>query len=199
MIRTPQALLPYLLALAVVLGGWLWHLGDTLDASGRAVEQGVADIGGPFALTDQTGAVRRDTDFRGRLMLIYFGFSNCPDVCPTTLAVMADALDQLGTKADGIVPIFITVDPARDTPEILSIYMKAFGPQFVGLTGDAAAIAAVEKEYHVFTTRRVLPGGGYTMDHSSVLYLMGPDGKYLRHWDEAILPDQLARDLEKIF
>jgi protein SCO1/2 len=130
-------------------------------------------------------------------MLIYFGFTNCPDVCPTTLAVMGDALEKLGTKASAITPVFITTDPARDTPPVVAQYVKAFGPEFVGLTGDEKAIAAVEKAYRVYAKRRDLPGGGYSIDHSSVIYLMGPDGKYVRHYDEAISPDDLAKDLEK--
>ncbi len=197
MIRTPQALIPYLIALTFVLSGWIWHLGDSVPGFGSATVQGTAHVGGPFALIDQTGAVRKDSDFRGRLMLVYFGYSNCPDVCPTTLGVMADAMDRLGPKAKGVVPIFITTDPARDTPKVLALYMKAFGPEFVGLTGDPSAIAAAEKAYHVYAKRRDLPGGGYAMDHSSVVYLMGPDGNFLKAYDDALLPDQLAKDLEK--
>ena len=197
MIRTPQALIPYLLALVMVLAGGLWHMGDAVPGIGRTVESGTASVGGPFSLIDQTGATRSDADFRGKLMLIYFGYSNCPDVCPTTLAVIADALQKMGDKAARVVPIFITTDPARDTPKVLGLYMKAFGPEFVGLTGDAATVDAVGKEFHVYSRRRDLPGGGYAMDHTSVLYVMGPDGKYLTHYDEAISPDDLAKDLEK--
>ena len=197
MIRTPQALIPYLLALTIVLAGWLWHMGDALPRMGSIASEGTAMVGGPFRLTDQTGTVRSDADFKGKLMLIYFGYSNCPDVCPTTLAVMADALTKMGAKADHVAPIFITTDPARDTPKILALYMNAFGPQFIGLTGDDAALAAVEQEFHVFTKRRDLGDGNYAMDHSSVLYVMGPDGKFLTHYDEAISADELAKDLLK--
>lgn len=197
MMRTPKALIPYLLALAAILGGYLWYLGDQVGKPGQVIGMGTPTVGGPFTLIDQTGAKRSDTDFRGRFMLIYFGFANCPDVCPTTLAVMGDALEKMGPKGKAIVPIFITTDPARDTPPKVGQYVKAFGPQFIGLTGDDKSIEAVEKEYRVYAKKRDLPGGGYAIDHSSVIYLMGPDGKYVRHYDDAISPADLARDLEK--
>jgi protein SCO1/2 len=197
MIRTPQALIPYVLAFALVAAGWLWHLGDSVPGTGRVTEQGVATIGGPFALIDQTGAPRRDSDFRGKFMLVYFGFSNCPDICPTTLGVMAEALEKLGPRADRFVPIFITTDPSRDTPAILAQYMKAFGPSFVGLTGDAASVEAAGKAYRVYAKRRELPGGGYAMDHTSILYLMDAKGEFVRHYNEGLSPDELAADLAK--
>src|SRR4029079_16728335 len=99
MIRTPKALVRCLLALAVILGGYLWYLGDQVGRPGQVTGIGTATVGGPFTLIDQTGVQRRDTDYRGKFMLIYFGFANCPDVCPTTLAVMGDALEKMGPKA----------------------------------------------------------------------------------------------------
>jgi protein SCO1/2 len=163
------------------------------------VTTGEIAVGGPFQLIDQNGKKVSDADFRGRFMLIYFGYSFCPDVCPTTLGVMAQALDKLGN--DRIVPVFITIDPARDTPKVLKQYMAAFGPRFVGLTGDDAAIEKVEKAYRVYARKRPLdparPDGNYAMDHSSVMYLVGPDGKVVTYYDEAISPDDLAADLKK--
>ena len=197
MIRTPAALIPYLLMLACFIGGLLWHAGDLTPRLGRNVAFGTADIGGGFALTDQNGIARTEADFHGRFMLIYFGYSDCPDVCPTTLNMIADALAKLGPKAARIVPVFITVDPARDTPPVLGTYMKSFGPQFVGLTGSAKAIAAVEHAYHVYVVRHALPGGGYAFDHSSAIYLMGPDGRFVAYFDESIGPDGLARALRE--
>jgi protein SCO1/2 len=108
---------------------------------------------------------------------------------------MAEALQKMGAEGQRVVPVFITIDPERDTPKVLADYMKAFGPQFVGLTGSVAAIKDVEKEYRVYAVKRPLEKGGYGMDHSSVLYLMGPNGKLVSFYDEAISPDDLAKDL----
>jgi protein SCO1/2 len=148
-------------------------------------------------LTDQSGKRVSDKDFRGRYMLIYFGYSFCPDVCPTTLAVMAQALEKLGDRSRQVAPILITIDPERDTPKVLEDYVKAFGPSFVGLTGSADEIKAAEKKYRVYAVKKPLEGGNYGMDHSSVIYLMGPDGKLVSFYDEAISPDDLAKELKQ--
>lgn len=199
MLRNNPHLIPYMLLAAALAGGLLWHEAGTAPGLGRNIVTGQAQIGGPFRLTDQSGATKTDLDFRGRYRLIYFGYSFCPDVCPTTLAVMGQALDKLGGDAVRVVPIFITIDPERDTPKVLRDYVKAFGPNFVGLTGSKAAIAQVEKEYRVYAQKKPLdpahPERGYGMDHSSVIYLMGPDGRLVSFYDEAISPDDLAKDL----
>src|SRR5690349_22991539 len=150
MLRNHKALIPYLLLVAALAGGILWHESENVPGLGRVVSTGQADVGGPFQLTDQAGKRVSDKDFRGRYMLIYFGYSFCPDVCPTTLAVMAQALEKLGGRAARVAPIFITIDPERDTPKVLDDYMKAFGPSFVGLTGSPAEIEGVEKKYRVY-------------------------------------------------
>jgi cytochrome oxidase Cu insertion factor (SCO1/SenC/PrrC family) len=195
MLRNSRALIPYLLLVAALAGGVLWYESSRVPGLGRIVTSGAPDVGGPFTLTDHNGKTVTDRDFRGRYMLIYFGYSFCPDVCPTTLGVMAEALQKAGGKAQRIAPVFITIDPERDTPQVLGDYMKAFGPQFIGLTGSPAAIKDVEKKYRVYAAKRPLDKGGYGMDHSSVLYLMGPDGKMISFYDEAISPDELAKDL----
>jgi protein SCO1/2 len=195
MLRNRQALIPYLLLVAALIGGVLWYESEKVPGLGRVVTTGQADVGGPFQLTDQSGKRVSDKDFRGRYMLIYFGYSFCPDVCPTTLAVMAQALEKLGDQSRRITPILITIDPERDTPKVLEDYVKAFGPSFVGLTGSANEIKDVEKKYRVYAVKRPLEGGNYGMDHSSVIYLMGPDGKLVSFYDEAISPDDLAKDL----
>src|SRR6185312_6053968 len=168
MLRTPEALVPYLLALACLSAGGLWHGANQLAPS-RVVTTGTAQVGGPFALIDQEGRRRTDAEFRGRWMLVYFGYTNCPDVCPTTMALMADVLKQLGARGNRIVPIFITLDPARDTPKVLKLYVRAFGARFVGLTGSEQEIATVAREYRVYRAKRPLPGGDYAVDHSSVI------------------------------
>ena len=197
MIRTPIALVPYALMATAVAAGLLWREGDMTARLGASVATGTAQIGGPFALTDQDGRTRTEADFRGRFMLVYFGYSYCPDVCPTTLAMASDALSKLGAKAPRVVPVFITVDPARDKPAVLKTYLASFGKDFVGLTGDAKKIESVTQEYHVYSVKRPLPGGAYAMDHSSVLYLMGPDGRFVTYYEDVIGPDGLAKDLEK--
>jgi cytochrome oxidase Cu insertion factor (SCO1/SenC/PrrC family) len=200
MLRNRQALIPYLLLVAALAGGLLWYQSAQEPQLGRVVSTGKMDVGGPFRLTDHTGKPRGDADFRGRYMLIYFGFTFCPDVCPTTLAVMAEALDKLGPDAKNVVPVFITIDPERDTPKVLADYMKAFGPSFVGLTGSVAQIKDVEKKFRVYAVKRPLEGSkgkDYGVDHSNVLYLVGPDGKTVSFYSEAISPDDLAKDLKQ--
>ena len=195
MIRTPQALIPYLLAAAAVMAGILWQAGENVARLGSVRSQGIATIGGPFSLVDQNGIRRHAEDFRGRYMLVFFGYSYCPDVCPTALASMADALDKID-KGERVVPVFVTVDPERDSPKVLKAYLKAFGPRFVGLTGDAKSIAAAARAYRVYYKKHPLEGGGYGMDHSSVIYLMGPDGTFIAYYDADIAPDALAAALK---
>jgi protein SCO1/2 len=193
--RAPTALIVLALLLAILAGGLLWYVSDLLPGE-QSSGMGVADIGGPFALTDQNGVRRTDKDFRGRYVLLYFGYSYCPDVCPTTLGVMADALAKLGPRAARIVPVFVTIDPERDRPPALKKYLAAFGPNFVGFTGSLADITKVAHEYRVYFAKHKLEGGGYAVDHSSVIYLLGPDGKLMKFYDESETPDQLAKDLK---
>lgn len=195
MIRTPTALVPYLVAAAMIVAGILWHEADQIGGVGRTVTTGTATIGGPFSLTDQNGRVRTQNDFRGRFMLIYFGYSYCPDVCPTTLAEMDAALGKLGSRRIRVVPVFISIDPERDTPQVLKVYMKAFGPDFVALTGSTQNIGKAAKAYHVYIRKHPLAGGNYSMDHSGVVYLMGPDGRFVTYYEGEIGPDKIAEDL----
>jgi protein SCO1/2 len=194
MIRTPIALIPYIFALAAFCGGLLWQLGDEA-APGSTQVYGTAVVGGPFTLMDQDGKTRTDQDFRGKFMLVYFGYTHCPDVCPLTLSVMAGALQELGASADRIVPIFVTVDPARDTPKIMREYVASFGPRFVGLTGTPQQIARVAREYHVYYAKQSPAHGGYEVNHSSVIYLMDTSGRFAADYDETLGPDGLAKAL----
>lgn len=202
MLRNRKVLIPYLLLVAALAGVALWHQSRQQPVGpGQVVSSGTIAVGGDFTLTDQDGKLRSSTDFRGRYMLVYFGFTSCPDICPTTLAVMADALDKMGPAGAKIVPVFITIDPERDTPKVLADYMKAFGPNFVGLTGSAAQIKDVEKKFRVYAVKRPLEGSqgkdaGYGVDHSNVMYLVGPDGKTVSFYTDAISPDDLAKDLK---
>ena len=199
--------------LIVILAGFLvGALGGaaalivTSSAQGPKVETtGTALIGGPFTLVDQNGKTVTDRDFRGKYMLIFFGYTFCPDVCPTTLAVEAEALDKIGARADKIVPIFITVDPMRDTPEKLKMYLSAFDglstsrPGFVGLTGTDEEIEKAADAYEVYYMAHLDGrfGGdeGYSVDHSGNVYLMDPEGKFVSYYSQGISPDELAADL----
>jgi protein SCO1/2 len=141
-----------------------------------------ARIGGPFALTDQNGRTVRDTDFAGRWRIVYFGYTYCPDVCPTDMAKIGQAMKILDKDAPRtsakVVPIFITVDPERDTPAVLKQFVANFHPRVVGLTGSPQAIAQVEKNYAVYAKKQQPgPGGGYMVDHLAVAFLMGPQGE----------------------
>jgi protein SCO1/2 len=153
-------------------------------------------IGGPFALTDQNGARRTDADFRGRLMLVYFGFTYCPDVCPTDLQQMGLAVEQLGPVGKMVQPIFITVDPARDTPEHLKDYMPLFHPRFVGLTGDAAEIREAARAYRVYYEKvERADKSDYTLDHSAFIYLMDRGGRYLGFFPPGTSAERLAETM----
>lgn len=168
------------LLIAAVTGlGALW-----LTRPGGPIGSGEALVGGPFTLTDQNGKRVTDQDFRGKYMLIFFGYTYCPDVCPGELQVMSAALDELGPVGEKIQPIFISIDPARDTPETMKLYVSNFHPRMVGLTGSDADIAAVAKAYRVYYAKAkgAENSPDYLMDHSTILYLMGPDGKFVKHF-----------------
>ncbi len=161
---------------------------------------GQALIGGPFALTDHTGKRVTDQDFRGRYTLVLFGFTFCPDICPSALQVMSAALDRLGPKADRFVPILITVDPERDTPMQLASYVQSFHSRLVGLTGTPAEIEAVVKAYRVYVRKVADPKStaGYSIDHTSLIYVMGPDGAYVTHFAHTTNADVMAERLAKL-
>ena len=161
---------------------------------------GLARIGGAFTLVDHTGQERTEADFRGRHALIYFGYSFCPDVCPTALADMLIALDELGPDAARVQPLFITIDPERDTPGVLKDYVANFHPRLVGLSGSPAQIGKAARVYRVYYARVEDPEAGenYLMDHSSVIYLMDPDGRYLTHFSHGTAPETMARRLREL-
>ena len=157
-------------------------------------------VGGAFILVDQDGRTVTDQDFLGSFLLVAFGYTHCPDVCPTTLMTMASALHLLGADAKAMRPVFITVDPARDTPAVVGKYAAAFGPSITGLTGTPEEIARVAKEYRVYyAEHRTGPGpNDYSMDHSSVLYLMSPDGAFIAPVRADQSGDEIAANLKKL-
>ncbi len=168
------------------------------ESPDRPAGTGESLIGGPFALTDAEGKRRSDAEFRGRHMLVFFGFANCPDFCPTALVTISQALETLGPKAEKIAPIFVTVDPERDTPAVLKNYAQNFDKRIVMLTGSAEDVAGAARAYRVYYAKRPLTAPGeYTMDHSAYIYLMGPDGKYLTHFRHGIAAADLAAALGK--
>jgi protein SCO1/2 len=172
--NTVYAIIGLLVAVMLLAaGGYLFLSGD---------QPAALTVGGPFALIDGDGHQVTDRTWRGKYMLVYFGYTFCPDVCPTTLSAVADAMDKLGATADKIQPLFITVDPKRDKPDVVKQYAAAFGPRIIGLTGSPEQIAAAAKAYRVYyAEHRTGPGpDDYSMDHSSVLYLMGPDGRFIQ-------------------
>ena len=151
-------------------------------------------FGGPFSLTDHRGNQVSDRDFRGRFMLIYFGFTRCTDTCPIDLPNIAQALDGLGSLAERVVPLFVTVDPERDTPEIMKSYLGSFDPRIVGLSGDRPAIDAMIRAYRAYARKVPLQGDDYTMDHTALVYLMGKDGRFIGAFNVEQPPAQAAQE-----
>jgi protein SCO1/2 len=162
---------------------------------------GGAVFGGPFVLQNSQGQTMRDSDFRGRWMLVYFGYTYCPDICPTTLSNIAHALGGLPkVDSDKLVPLFISLDPERDTPALIGDYAKAFSPALIALTGTPDQVAAAAKAYKVFYRKVVDKNNdpkAYTMDHSSLIYLMNPEGQFVTYYDDKITASAMSSDLKQ--
>jgi len=176
--RAPRILLlagAFLCGLVVVLAGIVQFAGRPSSAIGP----GIASVGGPFKLEDQNGKPVTDEDFKGRPFLVFFGYTHCPDICPTTLFELSEIMKSLGKDADRTAAVFITVDPERDTPAVLKDYLSNFDPHVRGLTGDPDAVAAALKAYRVYAKKVPLKDGDYTMDHTAVVYLMDKDGHFV--------------------
>lgn len=167
----------------------IWPRGETVTRP--------ADVGGPFRLIDHNGRPVTDADFKGKPFLVFFGFTHCPDVCPTALFEMSETLRRLGSDAEKTAGIFITVDPERDTPEKLKDYLSSFHPRIVGLTGTPAEIEAVTKAYRAYAKKVPLEGGGYTMDHSAIVYLMDRQGRFVAPFNLKRPADEAAADLRR--
>jgi protein SCO1/2 len=162
------------------------------SAGGVTLAQGVS-LGGPFTLVDQTGRTVTERDFAGRALLIYFGFTYCPDVCPTELGTIAATLDALGPAGERVTPVFISIDPERDTPEALADYVARFHPRMVGLTGSAEQVAQAARAFRVYYAK-VQPRDSttYLMDHSSFIYFVGPDGRVRSLFRPETTPEAMA-------
>ncbi|MBI2318743.1 MAG: SCO family protein [Betaproteobacteria bacterium] len=202
-LRTAMALAALATVAAAISLVWPQFSGDVGSAAMKAGLEPAAAPGGPFSLLDHTGKRVSDQTFRGSFLLIFFGYTYCPDFCPTTLQAIALAMDTLGGKSARIRPLFITIDPERDTPEALASYVGAFGHRIVGLTGTPEEIRKVANEYRVYfaKSRTGRPGDGdtshYTVDHSAFTYLMGPDGKYLTHFAYGVPPQTMAKAIRQ--
>jgi protein SCO1 len=185
---------------AAFLAGLVLCFGAVIMLSGRLstpVAQQIAAIGGPFKLTDQNGRTVTDQDFKGRPFLVFFGFTHCPDICPTTLFEVSEILRVLGSDADRTRALFITVDPERDTPAVMKDYLSSFDPHLSGLTGDPAGIAAVAKAYRVYYKKVPSDQGGYTMDHTAIVYLMDKEGRFVAPFSLKRTIEAAAADLRR--
>jgi protein SCO1/2 len=175
-----------LAAIAIVV----WPRGGNVAVSPSA-------IGGPFKLTDQNGQTVTADDFLGKPTLIFFGFTHCPDICPTALFDMSEVLRRLGSDAEKVNALFITVDPARDTAETLKTYLESFHARISALTGTEAEIEAVTKAYKAYAKKVPIEGGGYTMDHSAIVYLMDRAGRFVAPFNLKRPADEAAKDLRR--
>jgi protein SCO1 len=174
--------------LAAGLGGAVW-LGTRPEAT--------VPIGGPFDLVDGNGRVVTDRDFRGKWTLVYFGYTHCPDACPTALQDMANAVDLLGAKKRDVAIVFITVDPERDTPAVMKEYVSAFEAPITALSGSPEQVAKAAREYRVYFAKHPTKDG-YDMDHTSIIYVMDPQGRFVANFTHESSPEQIAGKLRTL-
>ena len=193
--RTSQILL----ILAAFVTGLVVFTGVFLYASGNLGSgwQTASGIGGPFKLIDQNGKPITDADIKGRPFLIFFGYTHCPDVCPTTLFDVSEVMRALGEDADRAGALFITVDPERDTPAVMKDYLSSFDPRLRGATGDRTAIDAAEKAYRVYAKKVPAENGEYSMDHTALVYLMDKQGRFVAPFSLKRRPEDAAADLRR--
>ena len=193
--RTSQILLIF----AAFVTGLVIFTGVFLYATGNFGGAGSASsaIGGPFKLIDQNGNPLSDSDIKGRPFLVFFGYTHCPDVCPTTLFDVSEVMRALGKDADRTGALFITVDPERDTSAVIKDYLSSFDPHLRGATGDRAAIDAVEKAYRVYAKRVPTEKSDYTMDHTALVYLMDKQGRFVAPFNLKRRPEEAAADLRR--
>lgn len=184
--------------LALLFAGALLWRATIADRLPEPTHTGEADIWSEFALVDQTGHAVTDADYAGRWQLVFFGFTHCPDICPTTLAYMANMLDLLGEDAERVAPLFITLDPARDTVPVMAEYVAAFHPRLIGLTGTEESVAAALDAFKAYREKVDDPSAhdGYSMAHAGHIYLMGPEGRFIDVYQEREQPaERLATEI----
>jgi protein SCO1/2 len=189
-----------LLIVSAFVAGLASVLALVLVVSGRepgAIATPSSAIGGPFRLVDHSGRTVTDQDFKGHPFLVFFGYTHCPDVCPTTLFEISEILGKLGPDANRLAALFVSVDPERDTPDKLKDYLASFDPRLTGLTGDPAAIASIAKEYRAYVKKVPGDGADYTMDHTALVYLMDKDGRFVAPFNIKRRPEEAAADLRR--
>ena len=189
-----------LLVLGAFAAGLAILLGVVLAVIGRGgapILPQAAAVGGPFRLVDQDGRPISDEDLKGKPFLVFFGFTHCPDVCPTALFEVSEVLRRLGPDADRTAALFVTVDPERDTPDKLKDYLASFDRHLRGVTGDPAAVAALAKAYRAYYKKVPLEAGGYTMDHTALVYLMDKNGRFVAPFSLRRTPEEAAADLRR--
>jgi protein SCO1/2 len=193
--RTSQILL----ILAAFVTGLVIFTGVFLYATGNfgSGGQSASAIGGSFKLVDQNGTQITEADIKGRPFLVFFGYTHCPDVCPTTLFDVSEVLRALGKDADRTGALFITVDPERDTPAVMKDYLSSFDPHLRGATGDRAAVDAAEKAYRVYAKKVPAENGDYSMDHTALVYLMDKQGRFVAPFSLKRRPEDAAADLRR--
>jgi len=194
--RTSQLFLIF----SAFLAGLALFVGVTLFVAGNFSPNGApgpSAIGGPFKLVDQDGKPISEAALKGHPSLVFFGYTHCPDVCPTTLFELSEVLRALGPDADKTAALFISIDPERDTPAVMKDYLSSFDPHLRGVTGDDQAIAAVEKEYRVYAKKVPTGPGDYTMDHTALVYLMDKQGRFVAPFNLKLTPADAAADLRK--
>jgi protein SCO1 len=187
-----------LAGLLVLAAGGLLTLAFRDNPKGAAGTLLASAIGGPFQLVDQNGKPFGDSDLKGKWHLVFFGYTNCPDTCPTALNEMALALDRLGKERDEFSIVFITVDPDRDTPEVLKSYVASFDAPIIALTGTAPEVAQAAKAYRVYSAQHPRADGGYDMDHSAVIYVMDPEGRFAATFTPDSTAQAIAERLQKL-
>lgn len=197
--RPRRAALLAAAALALALGVFAALAMFKADAPPKfaAVDITGVDWGKDFSLTDHAGRPRTLADFRGKAVAMFFGFTHCPDVCPTTLFEVSEVLRALGSDGEKVRALFVTVDPERDTPAKLKDYLSSFDPRLIGVTGDEASIKAMEKTYRVYSRKVPLDGGGYNMDHTAIVYLMDKDGRFVAPFTLKRRPAEAAAELRR--
>ena len=192
-LRAPLlGLIIFAVGLLVLAGAAMWMMRPQAQIATSSL------VGGPFRLVDQDGAVVTEADFKGQPFVVFFGFTNCPDICPTKLFELSEVFKRMGPDADKASALFVTVDPERDTPEALKRYLSSFSPRIRGLSGDQAAVDGMVKAYRAYAKKVPLEGGGYTMDHTAVVYLMDANGGFVRPLNMARPPEEIADELRAL-
>ena len=188
-----------LLVMAAFLAGLGIFLGVFLFATGNlgGGVPGASAIGGPFSLIDQNGKAITDKDMKGKPFLVFFGYTHCPDVCPTTLFEVSEMMRALGKDADRTQALFVTVDPERDTPAAMKDYLSSFDPHLIAATGDPSSVEAAEKAYRVYAKKVPTENGDYSMDHTALVYLMDKQGRFVAPFSLKRTPQEAAAELRK--